>query len=165
MLAHARRACPGARVLERDLTLAPLGERFDVVTAFRFFLNAEPALRAAALDAIHASLAADGVLIANVHVNSRCPRGLAYRARNALLGRSVARTLGLAEFRGLVESRGFAVREVHRYSYLPRPGPWCGGLVRRAMRPVESICRRSRLVPGDAAECFLLVCTPAERRA
>ncbi|WP_163078392.1 methyltransferase domain-containing protein, partial [Acinetobacter baumannii] len=49
MLAVARLRCPEAQIVEADLTTTGVSDRVagrQVCTAFRFFLNAEPALRA-----------------------------------------------------------------------------------------------------------------------
>ena len=57
----ARACCPGnVRLQHIDMTRHFLGETFDVVTAFRFFLNAEPLLREQALQAIRNHLTEGG---------------------------------------------------------------------------------------------------------
>ena len=47
MLALARERCPHAKVILGDVTTTPglAPGPFDLITAFRFFLNAEPTLR------------------------------------------------------------------------------------------------------------------------
>ncbi len=121
MLGQARAVCRTAELIHRDITVTPLGEQFDVATAFRFFLNAEAALRSEALHAIRGALRPGGVLVANVHVNSTSPLGLAYRLRNRLHGRQ-ANTLGYPEMRRMLVEVGFEVEQVLRYSALPRLG-------------------------------------------
>lgn len=162
MLAIARRECERSTLVCQDLTREPLAERFDLVTSFRFFLNAEPDLRARALVALRRCLRPDGVLIANVHVNRRSPLGVAYRTRNWLLDEQRANTLGYEEFERLLNAHGFVVEEVHWYSYLPRTGPWLGWVPRLMMRPVETLCRALPFVPRWMAQSFLVVCTRAE---
>ncbi len=55
-------------VLEDDL----LGkERFQLITAFRFFVNAEPPLRASAMNYLAGKLGAGGLFLFNIHQNSR----------------------------------------------------------------------------------------------
>jgi SAM-dependent methyltransferase len=69
MLAEARRHVRTARLFEVDLTRDspwPAGS-FDLVTAFRFFPNAEPDLRAEALAAIRRLLGPGGRLVFNNH--------------------------------------------------------------------------------------------------
>lgn len=122
MLGQAKVVCRHAELIHQDITVAPLSEQFDVVTAFRFFLNAETALRREALLAIRGVLRPGGVLIANVHVNSKSPLGLAYRLRNRLRGRRVANTLGYHEMRQFLAQGGFEVEQVRWYSAMPRLG-------------------------------------------
>ena len=71
MLAVARRNVPSAQVIHADLTREhALGERtFDLITAFRFFPNAQPELRSEALQSLAAHLAPGGLLVFNNHKN------------------------------------------------------------------------------------------------
>ena len=81
MLASA----PGAdnvRLQQIDITQQSLGDTFDVVTAFRFFLNAEQQLRREALEAIRKHLKPDGRLVCNIQMNATSPMGVASRVAN-----------------------------------------------------------------------------------
>ena len=70
MLAQARAKCPGTTFLLRDLTHEPAGiEPVQLVTAFRFFGNAQDELRQDAIRAIHDVLAERGILILDNHRN------------------------------------------------------------------------------------------------
>ena len=71
MLQVARETLPGVEIIEADLTRDDhLGCReFDLITAFRFFPNAEPDLRRDALAAIARHLKPSGILIFNNHRN------------------------------------------------------------------------------------------------
>ncbi len=71
MLAFGRHKVCRFELIEADLTREDvLGERvFDLVTAFRFFPNAEPALRREAIDVIARHLAPGGYLVFNNHLN------------------------------------------------------------------------------------------------
>lgn len=72
MLAVARENTPSAHFHEADITREdPLGNaQFDLITAFRFFPNAEPQLRSEALERIVSHLAPSGFLVFNNHKNS-----------------------------------------------------------------------------------------------
>ncbi|MFN0179403.1 MAG: class I SAM-dependent DNA methyltransferase [Gemmatimonadales bacterium] len=156
MLAVARGACRSAELIQVDLTRAALPERFDVVTAFRFFLNAEQELREGALDAIRAVLSPGGTLLANVHVNRASPLGLAYRCRNRVTGRRTANVMGLEEMEALLTSRGFRLETVTWYSLLPRIG-WLFPPGSRAL--MVGLERFGRLLPGRwqrRAQSFLV---------
>jgi predicted TPR repeat methyltransferase len=85
---------------------------FRLITAFRFFLNAEPVLREEAMGALASRLSPDGLLVFNVHENSRSLRAARLwldRARRAE-GPSVLRD---REARALVDRAG--LRVVNRY--------------------------------------------------
>jgi len=70
MLEQARRKCRWTTFIEADITRERLScGPFDVVTAFRFFGNAEDDLRTAALRAIHDLLVPGGFLVLNNHRN------------------------------------------------------------------------------------------------
>lgn len=72
MLSRARQRLRRTTVLCRDITTDPnrAEERYDLITAFRFFLNAEPALRQVAMRALAARLRDDSsVLVFNNHGN------------------------------------------------------------------------------------------------
>jgi SAM-dependent methyltransferase len=161
MIERARARCPRSTLRLFDLTRAPssppLGRRFDVIAAFRFFLNAEPALRREALAAIDGSLAEGGTLVANIHVNAHSPMGLFYRARNRLLPSRPTPTLSADDFILLLADAGFAVTRVQRYGYLPRPGPLLPGWVERAVPPVERAMTRLGVVPASLAQGFWVV--------
>lgn len=82
MLEQARTRCGHARLLLSDLTRDPADiGRFDLITAFRFFGNAEPPLRVAALRALSARLNPGGYLIVNNHRNRSSARNLLLSAR------------------------------------------------------------------------------------
>jgi SAM-dependent methyltransferase len=72
MCAQARKRLRAGSVICADITApgAPVEGRYDLITAFRFVLNAEPALRRAAMKALAARLR-DGtsVLVFNNHGN------------------------------------------------------------------------------------------------
>ena len=84
MLEVARKGVGSAEVIEADLTRDdPLGARqFQLITAFRFFPNAEPELRSAAIAALARHLHPEGYLVFNNHKNT------------ASLARRVSRWLG-----------------------------------------------------------------------
>lgn len=157
MLEQARESCSKAEFIQRDITREPLNESFDVATAFRFFLNAQPALRSSALDAIASVLDAEGRLVMNIHVNRTSILGFIYRLRNRLKGRVVANTCGYEEIERCLQDAGFEIESVYWYSYLPRTGWRMSGVARVMMMPVEKFCRWFPLIPERLAQSFLIV--------
>lgn len=156
MLAVARRAVEGAELLEVDLTRTDiLGERtFNLITAFRFFPNAQPRLRDEVMDILVRHLAPGGYLIFNNHLNSSS----AFIKLAHLAGK--ARTLGMSH--GEVESMlGRARLEVvgirhigvlpsnDRYMFLPKAivravEEWAAQqqMFRRVSQNLIYVCRR-----------------------
>jgi SAM-dependent methyltransferase len=104
MLAEARRKCPAVTFVHADLTSErmELGS-FDLVTSFRFFGNAQPALRDSVLQVLSSLVRPGGYLIINNHRN---PRSLA-----ALLNRA---TGGEREM-DLTHSKILALLTKHRF--------------------------------------------------
>jgi predicted TPR repeat methyltransferase len=72
MLNSAKKNAPFAKLYEADITRNdPFGDQtFDLITAFRFFPNAEPSLRAEVIQALAKHLAPNGYLVFNNHKNA-----------------------------------------------------------------------------------------------
>jgi SAM-dependent methyltransferase len=119
MLALARARCPGARLIQGDVTTTPglAPGPFGLITAFRFFLNAEPSLRRDVLAWMRASLQPAGLVVANFHLNPASLRGTYLRLRTA--SAEPPPMVGIAEARRLFTDNGFTVCRIIGYSYLP----------------------------------------------
>jgi SAM-dependent methyltransferase len=119
MLASAHGA-DNVRLHQIDITRQSLGETFDVVTAFRFFLNAEQQLRREALDAVRKHLKKDGRLVCNIQMNATSPCGVASRIANQIPFSRKRNTMSSAELSALLN------RPVSRSSASP-PMAICPG--------------------------------------
>jgi len=110
MLQAARLKCPEVRFIKADLTQerVDLGV-FDVITAFRFFGNAQDDLRVAALAEIGRLLRSGGQLIMNNHRNPRSLSALLHRATGGDYGMD----LDYFKLKRLLLASGFKVVEVH----------------------------------------------------
>jgi predicted TPR repeat methyltransferase len=75
MLAQAGEKLKHTRLIRADLTQNNVlaGQKFNLITAFRFFLNAEPDLRRRIMAILADLLAADGLLVFNNHRNLTSP--------------------------------------------------------------------------------------------
>jgi SAM-dependent methyltransferase len=162
MLALARDRCPRSRLICRDVTRsdAPLdlGGPVDVVTAFRFFLNAEPALRRAALAWIRENLSAQGRLVANFHLNPYSLRGTYLRLR--LLRHARMPMLSQRDITRLLAESGFVVEDVQGYEYLPYRRDGAHLLAPQVRTSIEDALCRRQLLRGLAG-CHLVVARPA----
>ena len=156
MLASA----PGAdnvRLQQIDITRQSLGETFDVVTAFRFFLNAEPPLREEALEAIRKHLKPDGRLVCNIQMNATSPIGIASRIANQLPCSRTAQYNELDEHEYPIEVGGLHSRADHRPTAIcPGRADLLPRLCEASIEPAERIARALR-VPARFAQQFLFV--------
>lgn len=139
-----------------DITKLSLAETFDVVTAFRFFLNAEDGLRREALRAIHRHLHAQGVLVCNIHLNATSPIGVISRVLNWARPSTPRNTLTLGQFSKVLNEEGFEILNTRPYGYLPRPGRLFPRLCQLLVEPFERACTALG-VPGWLAENFIVV--------
>lgn len=159
MLACAR--VPGnVRLRQIDITRESLGETFDVVTAFRFFLNAEQRLRTEALAVIREHLNDAGRLICNIQMNATSPIGIASRLANRLSLSSERNSMSIDELNSLLISGGFAIERVAAYGYLPRPGNLLPQTCETFIEPVERFARAIG-IPARFAQQFLVVARKA----
>lgn len=90
MLEVARSNVPSATIIQCDLTkdAVPEIEEFDLITAFRFFPNAEPELRLSAMKALAKRIKPGGYLVFNNHKHSKSSA----RRMAVLLGRGQSAT-------------------------------------------------------------------------
>jgi len=118
MMEGARKVAPNAELIEADLTQEDtLGARsFDLITAFRFFPNAEPELRRSVLVVLARHLAPNGLLVFNNHKN----RNSLTRRISRLLGRAITRgTMSHGEVEALLASAGLRIQTMVPLGTLP----------------------------------------------
>lgn len=156
MLALARDRCPHATVILGDVTTTPplAAGPFDLITAFRFFLNAEPSLQAEVLAWMRSSLAPGGLVVVNFHLSPVSLRGAYLRLRMAPAARPVM--MSARQARRLLAAHGFTVRRVVGYSFLPYRRAGRTLLAPRTRRAVETRLAGNRLLQPVAGS-FLLV--------
>ena len=118
MMEVARQVAPRAELIEADLTKQDVlaSRQFNLITAFRFFPNAEPELRQAVMNVLARHLAPGGVLVFNNHKNrNSLPRRVA-----RLLGReSTDSTMTHREVEVLLSGAGLRVVEIVPLASLP----------------------------------------------
>ena len=118
MLAQARGRVPGAQFECVDLRqlheTVPAGS-IDLATAFRFFPNADPALRTAGVDAISAAVRPGGFVLLNNHRNFWSPSYILRRARRGAVAPGALNRDMLDPFK----ARGFSVMARRSLAVLP----------------------------------------------
>jgi predicted TPR repeat methyltransferase len=115
MLTVARERVRTATLVQADATRDPAAlhqQRFDFVTAFRFFLNAQPSLRDAAMAFLASTLKnEDSRLLFNVHGNRHSTRALL--AAKAMITREQFASMSVRESIELAARHGLEVIEWH----------------------------------------------------
>jgi SAM-dependent methyltransferase len=110
MVAQARKKCTRTQFIIQDITSSPLDiPAQHLITAFRFFGNAEPPLRRAALAALVGLLSPGGYLVINNHRN---PSSLYSRIKR-LRGDHVDESLGYSSLYGLLKEAGLTVTSTY----------------------------------------------------
>jgi SAM-dependent methyltransferase len=119
MLELARCRCPQAVFIQGDVTVDPglAPGPFDLITAFDFLQDAEPALRSQVLTWMRKSLRAGGAVVANFQLNPASLRGRYLRLRPFNAVRPAM--MPIKEARELFEEHGFTVCKVLGYGFLP----------------------------------------------
>ena len=154
MLAVARKEAPGSELIEADLTANDVlgGRAFDLITAFRFFPNAQPDLRVQVIRVLVDHLDAGGLLVFNNHKNLS---SLRYRLAR-LIRRGGREGMGPGEVRGLIDGAGLEIVRTFGYGFTPAsderrflPIP--------VLRAIEAILSRVRPFRG-LSENILFVC-------
>ena len=94
---------------------------FDLITAFRFFLNAQQDLRESVLRVFGKIIKKDGYLIINIHMNKGCLLEKELRVYQALKGtqNSNLNSLAFQETKDMLSSFNFDVVQTFHYGVLP----------------------------------------------
>jgi ubiquinone/menaquinone biosynthesis C-methylase UbiE len=120
MLAKARLKVPQARLILADVVQSGIDiGRFDVITLFRFLLNADEALRDGVLSWVRRTIGDGGILIANNHCNSKSMRGAVHVLRNGIHLGKPRKVLSDHAVRNLFAKHGFRVVEQLGFKILP----------------------------------------------
>ena len=124
MLTIAREKLKRTEIIDADITaentLKP--RKFNLITAFRFFLNAEPELRSAAMKTIAELLDNDGYLVFNNHQNSGSPwirlRFAYYQKKNP---QGTFNVMSIQQMKILVKEAGLEIVEIYPVGFFNPP--------------------------------------------
>lgn len=117
MLEVARSSVEIATIMEADITTRNVlkGQRFDLITAFRFFPNAEPVLRNEVISVLTELLDNDGLLVFNNHMTDTSFA----RKFMRLFGRGRGHTMTHSEVYQLVCGAGMEIIKQYPLGILP----------------------------------------------
>lgn len=121
MLRIARGRCKKTEFVLNDITEnnALISKRFDLITGFRFFLNAEDKLKHSALKEVSRMLKKEGVFIINIHGNKNSIRHLPFLVRNILDKRILLNEMSIGELEKYLKKYNLKIVEIHGLSFMP----------------------------------------------
>jgi hypothetical protein len=124
MLAVARKKLKRTEIIEADITdkniLKP--RIFNLITAFRFFLNAEPELRSTAIKELAELLAEDGYLIFNNHHSLGSPWiKLLYWQHRRKNPEEIFNVMSIKQMKDLAEGAGLQIVEMYPVGFFHPP--------------------------------------------
>jgi SAM-dependent methyltransferase len=122
MLVEAKKNVKKSNLLIGDITRDDLLQscKFDLITAFRFFLNAQWSLKYEVIQKLSACLKKDGYLVFNIHMNKACLLGLMYRIYSKLKRKPLTFNLmSDKEVLILIESAGLKLINQYHYGVIP----------------------------------------------
>lgn len=124
MLEIAGKKLKRTEIIETDITAENtlMTRKFNLITAFRFFVNAEPELRSAAIKALAELLDEDGYMVFNNHQNSGSPwiklRNAHYRKNNP---DGVLNVMSIEQMKNLAEAAGLEIIEIYPAGFFHPP--------------------------------------------
>jgi len=131
MIQLARNKCSKANFIVTDITQNSTDgqlrdKQFDVITAFRFYKNAQPALRRSATEAVAKYLKDDGLFIFDLHLNTFSFMGLLANAiklsrmqKILKVDNLTVRTISLGRIRELFRNTPLQVVDFYGMGVLP----------------------------------------------
>ncbi len=118
MLKVAQKKTSRTTLIKQDIVKRPLKKKFDLITAFRFFLNAEESLRNEVLASLKKSLKKNSILVFNIHGNKYSFRFLVF-VINKLLGKKTNQ-MSYAEVKYLLEKNGYEIMGYTGVGFIPK---------------------------------------------
>jgi len=124
MLAVAEKKLKRTEIIKADITAENIlkPRKFNLITAFRFVLNAEPELRSSAMRILVKLLDEDGYLVFNNHQNSGSPwirlRHAHYRKKNP---EGTFNVMSIEQMKNLAEGAGFQIVEIYPAGFFHPP--------------------------------------------
>ncbi|MFQ6035804.1 MAG: class I SAM-dependent DNA methyltransferase [Sedimentisphaerales bacterium] len=124
MLAIAQKKLKRTEIIKADITTNDVlkGRKFNLIMAFRFFVNAEPALRSAAIEALAKLLSEDGYFVFNNHQSLGSPWiKLLYMRHQQKNPHGIFNVMTLNEMEKLVEGVGMEIVELYPVGFFHPP--------------------------------------------
>lgn len=140
MLAIAREKLKRTEIIDADITIDNVlgGRKFNLITAFRFFVNAEPHLRSAAIEALAKLLSEDGYFVFNNHQSYGSPWiKLLYMRHQQKNPEGIFNVMTIDEMKRLVQGAGMEIVELYPVGFFHPPKI---SVPQMLVRVIENIC-------------------------
>jgi len=157
MLAIAREKLKRTEIIEADITINDVleGRKFNLITVFRFFVNAEPALRSAAMAALSKLLSEDGFLVFNNHQSFGSPWiKLLYMRHQQKNPQGIFNVMTIDEMNRLVKDVGMEIVELYPVGFFHPPKI---AVPQRITAIIENICCKFKSL-AQFSESPIAVC-------
>lgn len=118
MLSKAKQRCDCTFILQ-DVTATPLEGSYDLLTSFRFFLNANVELRNDVLKSLKNNLNKDSLFVFNIHGNRNSLLGLIFWIQKRLGMKGVLNTMSFSQVKKLLDTHGYSIVEYRGIGLLP----------------------------------------------
>ena len=131
MISRAKETCRMTEFVVTDITSeqvsdALCGRKFNVITAFRFYKNAQDALRQSVTDALPTYLEEEGLFVFDLHLNTHSFMGLLANLMRLLqfprlfgMSELLIRTMSMADVKRLFADSAFEVVDYYGMGFLP----------------------------------------------
>ncbi len=94
--------------------------KFDIITAFRFFLNAEKKMKYDAFKFLKEQLKDDGLLILNIHGNKYSARHISFIMKDVMTrGKHCLNEVSVKDIEDLCEKNNMRIKELYSVRFLP----------------------------------------------
>jgi len=159
MVSLARAKCRKADFIVTDITGEQVnpaleGRRFDVITAFRFYKNAQESLRKAATEALPMYLKDDGIFVFDLHLNSFSFMGLLANFMRILqfpklfgMSQLMIRTISLRDIRRLLAESRFEIVDYFGMGVMPGRSNFTI-LPKKILYAIESFFTKKKVLRG-----------------
>lgn len=130
--------------------------KFDIITAFRFFLNAEQKLKNDAFKFLKEQLRGDGLLILNVHGNKYSMRHIPFVVRHVITrGKHCLNEMSVKDVEKLCEKNGMEIKELHPVSFLPTSTEKL--LSQKQFENIEKLFAKQEILKKNAVDIIFVI--------
>ena len=145
MLEACRQQAPAATLIQADITTENVlaDQQFNLITAFRFFPNAQQELRLSAAKTLVSHLSPEGIFVFNNHRNSS---SLLFRLA-AIMGKNLP-SMSRREVAAVIEAAGLELVKCYPMGLLPATGDhmFVPGWLHAAADGLFDACRLGRVL-------------------